>query len=70
MLNKTVIIYVLFHDFGASQCPGQVGSNRVEDRLFESTCNGTLNSAKPSCRADFAHCSNALRACSSTVSAE
>lgn len=49
------------------QVYGQVGSNRVEDRLFESTCNGTLNSAKPSCRADFAHCSNALRACSSTV---
>ncbi|XP_015059702.1 crossover junction endonuclease MUS81 isoform X1 [Solanum pennellii] len=49
------------------QVYGQVGSTRVEDRLFESTCNGTLNSAKPSCRADFAHCSNALRACSSTV---
>ncbi|CAN4112671.1 unnamed protein product [Withania somnifera] len=45
----------------------QVGSTRIEDTLSESTCNGTVNSAKPSCRADFAHCSNALRACSSTL---
>ncbi|KAK4738108.1 hypothetical protein R3W88_001805 [Solanum pinnatisectum] len=49
------------------QVYGEVGSTRVEDRLFESTCNGTVNSAKPSCGADFAHCSNAMRACSSTV---
>lgn len=66
MLNKTVT----FHDFSTSQWPGQVGNTRIEDRPFESTCNGTVNSAQPSCRADFAHCSNALIACSSTVSAE
>ncbi|XP_055817957.1 crossover junction endonuclease MUS81 isoform X2 [Solanum dulcamara] len=49
------------------QVYGQVGSTRVEDRLSESTFNGTANSAKPSCRAGFAHCSNTLRACSSTL---
>ncbi|KAL3348367.1 hypothetical protein AABB24_021831 [Solanum stoloniferum] len=51
------------------QVYGEGGSTRVEDRLFESTCNGTVNSAKP-CAADFAHCSNAMRACSSTVDDE
>ncbi|KAF3647017.1 Crossover junction endonuclease MUS81 [Capsicum annuum] len=49
------------------QVYGQVGSIRIEDRQSESTCNGTVNSAKPSRTADFAHCSNALKACSSTL---
>ncbi|XP_060217477.1 crossover junction endonuclease MUS81 isoform X1 [Lycium barbarum] len=49
------------------QVYGQAGSTRIEDRLSESTCNGAVNSAKPSCHADFAQCSNALRACSSTL---
>lgn len=49
------------------QVYGQVGSTRIEDTLSESTCSRTVNSAKPSCRPDFAPCSNALRACSSTL---
>lgn len=49
------------------QVYGEVGSTRIEARLSESACNGTINSAKPSCRADFAHCSNTFRACSSTL---
>ncbi|MCD7450171.1 hypothetical protein HAX54_003952 [Datura stramonium] len=49
------------------QVYGKVGSTRIEDRLSESACNGTVNSAKPSCGADFAHFSNTFRACSSTL---
>ncbi|OIT34672.1 PREDICTED: crossover junction endonuclease MUS81 isoform X1 [Nicotiana attenuata] len=49
------------------QVYGQVGTSRIDDRLPETTCTGTVNSTKPSRHADFADCSNTLRACSSNL---
>lgn len=67
---KQLKLSILLHDFSDCRWPGQVGTCGIDDRLSETTCNGIVNSAKPSRLADFADCSNTLRACSSNVSSK